>query len=99
MIVYYSINEDDSVYANELDMFNYDSKSDGDLKIVAKECAYEYHENCDGRDMNWPVEIYLYDSNKTPMGVYEVDREFDPVFFAKKLQRQTLKHKQLRILT
>ena len=49
----------------------------------ARECAENYHHQHDGWEASWPVDIALY-IDGVLIGVFEVEREAEPVFIARK---------------
>ncbi len=49
----------------------------------ARECAENYHNAHDGWEASWPVDIALY-LDGILIGLFEVEREAEPVFIARK---------------
>jgi hypothetical protein len=54
-----------------------------DGEYWAQECAEDYHNAHDGWEATWPVTIALY-IDGDPAGLFEVDREAEPVFIARR---------------
>jgi len=53
-----------------------------DLDYVVQDCAEYYHGECDGWESHWPLEIIVWDTNGIFLGLFFVEREYDPVFSA-----------------
>lgn len=66
------------------DGWELDSAWDGENPVsMAEEAAADYHSNHDGWEASWPVEITLYRMDGSEIGRYKVEREAEPVFYAK----------------
>ncbi|HEK3213401.1 TPA: hypothetical protein SMV50_001069 [Proteus mirabilis] len=59
--------------------------TDDDLDSCIEECAEYYHANCDGLEYQWPLLFMLWIDDQY-LGTFEVEREFDPVFSASKVE-------------
>ena len=85
-MIYYSVGDDN---------YRLETKTNYDIhkrpKRVAEDAAEDYHDNHDGwESSSWPVEITLYETQDGPaLGVFEVDREAQPVFMATLKTRST----------
>jgi hypothetical protein len=55
-------------------------------EYVAEDAAQDYHQNHDGWEASWPLEITLLHLDGTLIGKFSVDRDYDPVFSARKLK-------------
>ncbi|MBK1780608.1 hypothetical protein JHL22_05200 [Advenella sp. WQ 585] len=59
---------------------------DRDPGFIAKQAADDYHSEHDGWECLWPINMTLWLPNGTLIGKFEIDREFDPVFLARKVE-------------
>lgn len=76
----YYVDGDDFENAYEISLaFQYD---DDEADDVAEECAEDYHGNHDGWEHSWPADFYIYSMEGKLLGVFEVDRQSTPVFYA-----------------
>ncbi|WP_099143351.1 hypothetical protein [Xenorhabdus kozodoii] len=50
-------------------------------RYLAGECAYDYYNNHDGYEDNWPIEITVFNNGES-IGTFSIELEFDPVFSA-----------------
>jgi len=53
-----------------------------DLEFVAQEAGEDYHDNYDGWEDTWPIEIVLLDEVGEELGTYTVHMEAVPEFSA-----------------
>jgi hypothetical protein len=54
---------------------------------IAEQLADYYHTQCDGWESSWPLDLTIIE----PSGVrhvFNVDRDFDPVFYAQKTEQE-----------
>lgn len=59
--------------------------ADDDLESCIEACAEYYHADCDGCEDQWPLLFMLWIDDQY-LGTFEVEREFDPVFSASKVE-------------
>ncbi|WP_275348914.1 hypothetical protein [Proteus mirabilis] len=59
--------------------------ADDDLDSCIGACAEYYHADCDGCEDQWPLLFMLWIDDEY-LGTFEVEREFDPVFSANKVE-------------
>lgn len=59
--------------------------ADDDHECCIEECAEYYHHDCDGWESQWPLLFMLWIDDKY-LGMFEIEREFEPVFSAKKVE-------------
>ena len=79
----YKYQVDDSKF----DKWAFDLKTNWDsdcLGHVAEAAADDYHSNHNGWEAHWPCDIYIFDLDGNPLGVFVVQREAEPVFLATK---------------
>jgi len=50
-------------------------------EYIAEDAAEDYHSNHDGWESSWPVKIEVFNGTRS-LGVFEVEREMEPVFRA-----------------
>lgn len=80
--VWYSVNDDDGQYSIET---SYNINDSFSLECIAKLCAENYHSEHDGWEAAWPLDITLYESEDGPaIATFEVNREAEPVFYARR---------------
>ncbi|MEQ5622489.1 hypothetical protein AB7Y04_00850 [Providencia rettgeri] len=60
--------------------------ADDDLDSCIEECAEYYHHDCDGWESRFPCLFMLWIDDEY-LGIFEVEREFEPVFSAKKVEQ------------
>ena len=78
MKVKYTTNGNDYPFnANELET-TWDEEN---IEYIAEDAASDFHENCGGWEHSWPVDIEIFIDEKS-VGVFEVEREYDPAFMA-----------------
>ncbi|MDI6637075.1 hypothetical protein [Pantoea dispersa] len=65
-------------YLDPRDVEDFDSF---DLEEIAQEAAEDFYENHDGWEAAWPREIEIF-ADGLSLGIFEVEREFTPVFSA-----------------
>ena len=53
---------------------------------AAEDAADDYHSNHDGWDGAWPIVLMLLTEDGSEIGRFDIEREFDPVFSARKLE-------------
>jgi hypothetical protein len=53
-------------------------------EYIAEDAAEHYH-NGSGWENTWPVDIKIWNSDGTILGKFDVDRDFNPVFNARRL--------------
>lgn len=58
--------------------------ADDDLDSCIELCAECYHADCDGWEDQWPLLFMLWIDDQY-LGMFEVEREFDPIFSANKV--------------
>jgi hypothetical protein len=57
------------------------------LENLVRNAAKDYHHNHGGWEhSSWPIEIKLYDEDEKVLGTFSVDRDVEPVFFARKIK-------------
>ncbi|EPO8032184.1 TPA: hypothetical protein ACKRKK_002455 [Proteus mirabilis] len=61
------------------------SSDDDDFKFCIEACAEYYHDDCDGCEDRWPLLFMLWIDDQY-LGTFEVEREYDPVFSANKVE-------------
>jgi hypothetical protein len=49
---------------------------------IAQDAADEYHRNHDGWERGWPLDFEIFLENGESLGVFEVERKYDPIFSA-----------------
>ena len=89
MRIHYSVIEhsgndisfDDSQYNIDCELY-WDEE---DAEFAAQACAEDYHSNHDGWESNWPLTFRLWDKTGKHLGDFGVDRDVEPVFFARKV--------------
>lgn len=54
-----------------------------DAEYLAQDAAEDYHSNHDGWESHWPIDFTLFREDGTKIGEYTVDRDVEPVFFAR----------------
>ncbi|MEX6205826.1 hypothetical protein AB6G04_03305 [Proteus mirabilis] len=59
--------------------------ADDDLDSCIEVCAEYYHADCDGWEDQWPLLFMLWIDDQY-LGTFEVERDFDPVFSANKVE-------------
>ena len=59
--------------------------SEEDMEWLAEDCAKNYHNQHDGWESSWPITITIYRLDETKLGSFEVDRDVEPVFSARKI--------------
>lgn len=59
--------------------------ADDDLDSCIEACADYYHDNWDGWEDKWPLLFMLWIDDQY-LGTFEIEREFDPVFSANKVE-------------
>ncbi|MDM3563168.1 hypothetical protein O9361_05990 [Proteus vulgaris] len=59
--------------------------ADDDLDSCIEVCAEYYHADCDGWEDQWPLLFMLWIDDQY-LGTFEVEREYDPVFSANKVE-------------
>ncbi|EMI5436568.1 TPA: hypothetical protein SMV41_000466 [Proteus mirabilis] len=59
--------------------------ADDDLDSCIEACAEYYHADCEGCEDRWPLLFMLWIDDQY-LGTFEVEREFDPVFSANKVE-------------
>lgn len=59
--------------------------ADDDLDSCIEACAEYYHSDCDGWEDRWPLLFMLWIDDQY-LGMFEVEREFDPTFSANKVE-------------
>lgn len=76
--------DDDSVDLDDLYQIEtmWDITDDIDQGWIAEECADDFHSNHDGWESSWPIEFKLWSDKGVVIGVFEVDRDVQPVFHA-----------------
>jgi hypothetical protein len=50
------------------------------LRHVAQDAANDYYQKHDGWEAIWPCGFYIFDTEGNLLGVFTVEREYDPVF-------------------
>lgn len=55
--------------------------SEDDVEPCIEDCAKYYHNDCDGWEDEFPLNFMLW-IDKEYIGMFNVDREFEPVFSA-----------------
>lgn len=80
-----------SVYEADFDN-SYDFKSLWDVeeseywtKSAAQDMAKDFHQNHDGWEYSWPLNLSIFRTDGSLVGTFEVDREMEPVFSARKI--------------
>lgn len=63
---------------------DHDFNAGDDLESCIEACAEYYHSDCDGWEDKFPLLFMLWIDDQY-LGTFEVEREFDPVFSAKKV--------------
>ena len=58
-----------------------------DSEYLAQNAAEDYHSNHDGWEASWPLEITLFREDETTIGVFDVDRDVEPVFIAREVKK------------
>ena len=68
------------------DAFQIESQWDHeeDAGWIAEEAAADFHSEHDGWESSWPLKLVLWLPDGTEIGTFTVEREFDPVFSARK---------------
>lgn len=71
------------------DAFEIESQWDheDDAKWIVEEAAADFHSEHDGWESSWPLELVLWLPDGTEIGTFTVEREFDPVFSARKQEK------------
>ena len=49
---------------------------------IAEEAAKQYHQNHDGWEATWPLDFEIFLENGESLGIYTVEREYEPFFSA-----------------
>ena len=49
--------------------------------------AKDFYSNHDGYENSWPLDIWLWNEDGTPIDCYSVDVEFSPTFYALKKEK------------
>lgn len=82
---WYSANECSHRYAVES---IWDCENEVEHTCIAGDAADDYHSEHDGWEASWPIVFELFDAEDaaTPFARCEVDREYEPAFFATRLQ-------------
>jgi hypothetical protein len=81
MKIKYGIDNDlDNSY--EMEIKEYDELAD--LEYIAERCAEEFHSAHDGWEHSWPIDFHLWNESDKLLGIFIVDREAEPVFYARR---------------
>lgn len=56
---------------------------------IAEDAADDYHSNHDGWESHWPLTFRIWNDQGTLLGDYSVERDYDPVFHASKIEKRT----------
>ena len=60
--------------------------SEENMRWLAQDCAKNFHDHYDGWESSWPMTITIYRLDETKLGSFEVDREAEPVFYAREVK-------------
>ena len=56
-----------------------------DREIVAKQAGEDFQYNHDGWEVEYPIGVSIFRTDGVLLGVFEVDREYEPRFSAREL--------------
>ncbi|HEJ9486047.1 TPA: hypothetical protein SMM93_001437 [Proteus mirabilis] len=76
---------DDEKYTLEDAIYDKDA-DELSINVLVNECASDYHSEHDGNEYSWPVFFIIWVDSECK-GQFIVNRELDPVFSAKKVDR------------
>ena len=57
---------------------------DSEGEWIAREAAEDYHSQHDGWEASWPITLIIRRENGSEIGIYDIDREYVPEFYARK---------------
>lgn len=75
------------------DSFEFESEQEchedrSDREFLAQLAAEDYHDEHDGWEDSWPVTLTIWLTDRTPIGKFKVDREYEPVFCARAVKEE-----------
>jgi hypothetical protein len=76
---YYSVDGEDF---NNSFRFNSNLHPSEGISWIVEQAAEDYHLNHIGWERSWPIDFILYSKDGTKLGMFSVDREFEPSFYA-----------------
>lgn len=80
-----------SVSNNFNNSFEFESEQElhedrSDREFLAQLVAEDYHDEHDGWEDSWPVTLTIWLTDRTPIGKFVVDREYEPVFYVSRIE-------------
>jgi len=78
----YGVQEHDADFDNAYEI---ESVWVSDIEHVAKQAAENYHSNHDGWECSWPLTFIIWDLEGIELGRFSVDRDYDPIFYARQI--------------